>query len=210
VKPKFFKEIVSLVSIILLVIFCPILYMNFVLESFQQPKENFPQVAIVLGAGILDPQTPSLVLQKRLDIAVDLYANKKISKILVTGDNRAVDYNEPAAMISYLVSRGVPEVDITPDYAGIRTIESCYRAKNVFNIQRAYVITQRFHLPRTLFLCNNFGIEAIPIKSNDSVFRGTLNSYFREVFASWSAILEVKNYTGLTPADGNEADLGVY
>ncbi|NJL97066.1 DUF218 domain-containing protein [Candidatus Gracilibacteria bacterium] len=196
--------------VVALVVLLPIIVLNIRLENFEQPEKDFPQVAIVLGAGILGPNTPSKVLQKRLDIAVELYNNKTISKVLVSGDNSAIDYNEPRTMINYLKLQGIPETDIVADYAGIRTIESCWRARNVFGLKKAYLITQRFHLPRALYLCENMGIETIPLKSNDSIWEVTIRGYIREIGATWKAVMEVNSYRGETVGDGNEVDLGQF
>ncbi|MFC0506532.1 SanA/YdcF family protein [Micromonospora costi] len=80
--------------------------------------------------------------------------------ILVSGDNRSADYDEPGAMRRWLVDRGVPERRVVRDDAGLDTYDSCARAKRIFGVDRATVVTQSFHLPRAVSLCRRLGIDA--------------------------------------------------
>lgn len=118
------------------------------------------RAAIVFGAGLLHDGTPSPVLKDRVSTAAQLYLAGKVEKILLSGDNRFIDYNEPASMQRYALSLGVPEEDIILDYAGRRTYDTCYRAKEIFGLQEAILVTQRYHLPRALFTCRSLGLTA--------------------------------------------------
>lgn len=118
-------------------------------------------VAIVLGAGVLDDGRPSAVLADRVHTACELYKTGKVRKLLMTGDNRFVDYNEPQSMKEYALNLGVPAEDIVLDYAGRRTYDSCYRALHIFQVPDAIIVTQRFHLPRALLIADGLGLEAI-------------------------------------------------
>ncbi len=100
------------------------------------------------------------MLADRVDAAVQLFEEGKVSRILMTGDNSSVGYNEVAAMKGRAVSAGVPPDRVNLDYAGFRTYDSCYRAKAIFGVQQAILVTQRYHLPRALFLARSFGIDA--------------------------------------------------
>jgi len=117
-------------------------------------------VAIVFGAGLNYDGTPTAVLRDRVSTAADLYFNGKVQKILMTGDNRFLDYNEPGGMYEYAVELGVPEEDIVLDYGGRRTYDSCYRASAIFGVTDAILVTQRYHLPRALFLCSQLDINS--------------------------------------------------
>ena len=117
------------------------------------------RAAIVFGAGLQRDGTPSPVLKDRVSAAVQLYELGKIEKILMSGDNRFEDYNEPAAMQTYAVSLGVPEDDIALDYAGRRTYDTCYRAQHIFGLEEALLVTQKFHLPRAIFTCRGMGMQ---------------------------------------------------
>ena len=100
-----------------------------------------------------------------MDTAAQLYFSGKVEKLLMSGDNRFVDYNEPEAMRQYARSLGVPEEAIVLDYAGRRTYDTCYRARDIFGVQSAILVTQNFHLPRALFTCNALGIRATGVES---------------------------------------------
>ena len=117
-------------------------------------------VAIVFGAGLNYDGTPTAVLRDRVSTAADLYFDGKVQKLLMTGDNRFLDYNEPGGMYEYAVELGVPEEDIVLDYGGRRTYDSCYRASAIFGVTDAILVTQRYHLPRALFLCNQLNIQS--------------------------------------------------
>ncbi len=123
-------------------------------------------VAIVFGAGLDRAGVPSPVLKDRVSAAAQLYFAGKVKKLLMSGDNRFVDYNEPGAMQKYALGLGVPEADIVLDYAGRRTYDTCYRARAIFGVRQAVVVTQEFHLPRALLLCNAMGIEATGFSAN--------------------------------------------
>lgn len=123
-------------------------------------------IAIVFGAGVSPTGRPSPVLAARVESAFDLYQAGKVRKLLLTGDNRFLWYNEPGAMADYLAERGVPRSDLVLDYAGRRTYDSCYRARHIFGVEQAILVTQNYHLDRALFTCNGLGIEAIGLASN--------------------------------------------
>src|SRR5690242_3424340 len=98
--------------------------------------------ALVLGAGVKDDGTPSDVLRDRLDVALDLYRHGRVERILVSGDHRRPEYDEPNAMRRYLEANGVPREVIFMDHAGFDTYSSVWRAKNVFGADRIIVVTQ--------------------------------------------------------------------
>lgn len=118
------------------------------------------KVAIVFGAGIRGDR-PTPVLADRVAASVELYEAGKVRKIIMTGDNRFVDYNEPGAMIAYAQELGVPLEDLIPDYAGRRTYDSCYRAREIFGVSRAVLVTQAFHMDRTLFTGDSLGMDVV-------------------------------------------------
>ena len=123
-------------------------------------------VALVLGAGLWADGSPGPVLSDRVATAADLYHRGKVQKLLFSGDNRFVDYNEPGAMKRYALALGVPEEDIVLDYAGRRTYDSCYRASAIFGVDEAVVVTQRFHTARALYLCEAQGIDVVGVAAD--------------------------------------------
>lgn len=120
-------------------------------------------VALVLGAGLWADGSPTPALYDRVATAVDLYQAGQVKKLLMSGDNRFEWYNEPAAMRQLAIRLGVPDEDIVLDYAGRRTYDSCYRARAIFEVKEAIIVTQRFHLDRALYLCDALGIRAVGV-----------------------------------------------
>ncbi|MFW6690338.1 SanA/YdcF family protein [Streptomyces sp. MAR4 CNX-425] len=116
-------------------------------------------VALVFGAGLWGGE-PSPYLAHRLDTAAELYERGKVDAVLVSGDNSTRDYDEPTAMRRYLVDHGVPADAIVRDHAGFDTWDSCARAHRVFGVDRALLVSQRFHIRRALALCRAAGIDA--------------------------------------------------
>ncbi|MEV6208511.1 ElyC/SanA/YdcF family protein [Kitasatospora sp. NPDC051914] len=116
-------------------------------------------VAVVFGAGLFDGE-PSPYLAHRLDAALSLYQQHKVQAILVTGDNSTTDYDETDAMRDYLTERGVPAQRVVGDYAGFDTWDSCVRARRIFGVDHALLVSQGFHVRRALALCEAAGIES--------------------------------------------------
>jgi vancomycin permeability regulator SanA/lipid II:glycine glycyltransferase (peptidoglycan interpeptide bridge formation enzyme) len=167
------------------------------------------EVAIVFGASIdFVNLQPSLVLQNRLDKAIELYSSGQVRTILVSGDNREPDYNEPYVMKKYLVDRGVEPASVVEDFGGRRTADTCWRAKNVFKAEKVYLITQRFHLPRAEFNCDQMGLQTIPVAAENSSLRTTFWGVVREMPASWLALEEaLGDYQPPVVADGTETNV---
>jgi vancomycin permeability regulator SanA len=146
------------------------------MPSDQVPTER---VAIVFGAGLWRDGSPTPVLRDRVAQAAELFFAGKVEKLLMSGDNSHLDYNEPHAMRDYALSLGVPEQSIVLDYAGRRTYDTCYRARDIFGIKQAILVTQSFHLPRALYICNQLGIQANGVASD-------LRSYNRRSLTFWN------------------------
>ncbi|MER7563197.1 vancomycin high temperature exclusion protein [Streptomyces sp. NPDC048523] len=148
------------------------------------------EVAVVFGAGLWDGE-PSPYLAHRLDAAAKLYRDGRIKVVLVTGDNSRRDYDEPDAMRAYLTRHGVPETRIVSDYAGFDTWDSCVRAKKIFGVDRAVLISQGFHIRRAVALCQAAGITsygvAVAGKHNATWYYGGT----REIFAAGKAAVDV-------------------
>lgn len=164
---------------------------------------NDSQIAIVLGAKVWDGGVPSFVLEDRIITAVELYKAGKVKKLLMSGDNPTKEYDEPTAMKNYAMRLGVPENDIVLDFAGRRTYDTCYRAKEIFEIKKAVMVSQEFHLPRSIYLCQNLGVEATGIISNLRPYEGENYWAFREFFSVFSAWFEM-NFIPFEPIKGNK------
>lgn len=146
------------------------------------PEEHSPwPAAIVFGAGYWPGGRLSDALADRMDAAIALYESGKVSRLLLTGDNRVVDYNEPEAMAEYAERRGVPREALVLDYAGRRTYDSCYRARIIFGLEHAILVTQEFHLPRALYTCGRLGLTVVGVTADQH----------RYVHGDWYRIREV-------------------
>ncbi len=147
--------------------------------------------AIVFGAAVYPNGRLSPVLRDRVETAVQLYQSGRVESIIVSGDNREDHYNEPQAMMAYAISRGVPEEAIQPDYAGLRTYDTCYRARHVFGVETAVLITQAFHLPRAIFTCRQLGVDALGVAADLRPYRAAEWYEFRETFATLVALWDI-------------------
>jgi vancomycin permeability regulator SanA len=146
-------------------------------------------VAVVFGAGLWDGE-PSPYLAHRLDAAATLYREGRVEVVLVTGDNSRKDYDEPDAMRAYLAKHGVPRGQVVTDYAGFDTWDSCVRAKKIFGVDKAVLISQEFHIRRAVALCDAAGVDSYGVGVDDThdvtwYYGGT-----REVFAAGKAALD--------------------
>lgn len=147
------------------------------------------QTAIVLGAAVSPTGVLSVVLRDRVDTAITLYKQGKVGTILVTGDNGSADYNEVNPTRDYLLSQGIPSSAIFLDHAGFDTYSSMYRAREVFLVQSAIIVTQSFHLPRAVFIARRLGIraEGISADKRDYLFKNTM----RELLAGVKAFANI-------------------
>lgn len=123
--------------------------------------ETTGRTAIVFGAGVLPNGEPTDVLADRVSAAAELYRRGAVQRIILTGDGRPESTREPAVMRRAMLRQGVPDSALILDDGGLRTRESCQRARAVFGVTRAVLITQRFHLPRALLLCENAGLDVV-------------------------------------------------
>jgi SanA protein len=146
------------------------------------------RVAIVFGAAVYNNGRLSGILRDRMDKAVQLYQDGTIQKILVSGDNRFENYDEPTAMMAYAIEKGVSPDDIQPDFAGRRTYDTCYRAGEIFQLDSAILVTQAFHLPRALFTCQQLGLDVVGVTADSRPYRDAGWYEIRETLATAVAL----------------------
>ncbi|KNB52970.1 SanA/YdcF family protein [Streptomyces caatingaensis] len=146
-------------------------------------------VAVVFGAGLWHGR-PSPYLAHRLDTAADLYRAGKVRVVLVTGDNGRPEYNEPDAMRAYLRAHGVPGDRIVADYAGFDTWDSCARAKRVFGVDRALLVSQDFHIRRAVALCDAAGMDVYGVGVDARRDMTRYAGSAREILAAGKAVVE--------------------
>ncbi|MGH9898466.1 MAG: SanA/YdcF family protein [Pyrinomonadaceae bacterium] len=163
------------------------------------------RVAIVFGAGVWRSGQPSPVLFDRIATAADLYKQGRVTKVLMSGDNRFINYNEPIAMREKAVELGITEKDVVLDYAGRRTYDSCYRAREIFGVERAILITQAFHLDRAMYLCSSMGIDSIGVTADRRPYgrENEIRWEMREAVAMAGALLDM-NLLHPTPVMGDK------
>ncbi len=162
--------------------------------SFDSVPER--PVAIIFGAAVYRSGAPSAMLADRLEMGARLYRAGKVRALLLTGDNHVADYNEPQAMRRYLLAQGIPDEAMTLDYAGFRTYDSCYRARDIFRVQQAILVTQAFHLDRALLTCRGLGLDAVGVaadvvRAEGYQRRSLLYSQIRELPSTAVAILDL-------------------
>jgi SanA protein len=151
------------------------------------------RVALVLGARVYGDGRLSGMLRDRVETAIALYKAGKVDKLLMSGDNSQPDYNEPGAMVAYALQQGVAPAALQPDYGGRRTYDSCYRAKEIFQVEQLLVVTQAFHLPRALFLCSSLGLQASGVVADRRPYhpRSIAWSETREIPAMAAALFDI-------------------
>ncbi|WP_445148958.1 SanA/YdcF family protein [Baekduia sp. Peel2402] len=161
--------------------------------------EPHAQVALVLGAGLNQDGSPSGMLEDRLRAAVALYRDGRVDRILASGDHGRPGYDEPNAMRHELVRLGVPDEDVFTDHAGFATLDSVVRAKKVFDVKSAIVVTQGFHLPRALWLARQAGLTAYGLEAGagHGYGRNGTKAKVREVIARTKAVGDI--LTGAKP-----------
>ncbi|MEU1194900.1 ElyC/SanA/YdcF family protein [Streptomyces sp. NPDC005813] len=185
------RRAVQAVMLLCVLALLPATWMYVVTDDRLRTTADAPRtdVAVVFGAGLWDGE-PSPYLAHRLDAAARLYRDGRIKVVLVTGDNSREDYDEPDAMRTYLTARGVPDGRIVSDYAGFDTWDSCVRARKIFGVHEAVLISQGFHIRRAVALCQAAGVRSygIGVDAEHDVtwyYGGT-----REIFAAGKAALD--------------------
>ena len=157
---------------------------------------NDADCIIVLGAGLKKDGTPNHMLQDRLDVALELYNAGICKKMLLTGDHGTETYDEVNAMKKYVIDNGVDIECVYLDHAGFSTYDSIYRAKNIFGVKKAIVVTQKYHLYRAVYIANKIGINISGMNSDKRSYIGQEAREIRETLARlkdyFSVIFNVK------------------
>jgi len=149
-------------------------------------------VGLVLGTSSRRANgTPNPFFHNRMQAAAGLYKLGKIGHIIVSGDNRSRFYNEPLEMKNALIKLGVPDAAITLDYAGLRTLDSVVRSKEIFGQDNITIITQPFHSYRAVFISHYYNIKAVALVADEPADEPAVSVYVREYFARAKAILDL-------------------
>jgi vancomycin permeability regulator SanA len=150
--------------------------------KINQIKDKDYDCIIVLGAGIKNRQ-PSPMLEDRLSTAIELYNKGVAPKIIVSGDHEYTDYDEVNVMKNYLKDNGIPSSDIFMDHAGISTYDSIYRARKIFKVNKAIIVTQKYHLNRALYIAKNINMKATGVSATKRRYLGQTKRNIREFAA---------------------------
>jgi len=161
-------------------------------KNIHYSLKRFPKndVGIIFGAGINGDQ-PSKYLKDRLDAGILLYKAKRINKILLSGDNGREEYDELTVMKNYCFRNGVDTTKIFIDYAGFDTYSTMYRAKHIFKIKKATLISQEYHLNRAIYIGQKLGIKSVGYSANKGEYRGYKYVTFREYLSIFKSFFDV-------------------
>ena len=212
------KKIIIILFIILLVLLILVFGINFYVKSSTSKKiysvkkfKNNYDAILVLGCGVTNGKV-SPMLKNRLDSAIELYKNGSAKKILMSGDHGRDNYDEVNTMKKYAIDEGVPSSDIFMDHAGFSTYDSIYRAKYIFKIEKMIIVTQKYHLYRSLYIANRLGIDSVGVKATEIKYRGDTYREVREILARdkdfFKAIVKPKStYMGEVISISGDGDI---
>lgn len=191
---KIGRTLLIITLLLILVIYAINIYISHISRNSMFSKvRDLPStyVALVLGAHVSKEGTPSNFLQDRLDIALQLYRQNKVKRLLLSGDHGSIGYDEVNNMRNYLLAKGVDTRDIFLDHAGFDTYNSIVRAKDIFGIHEMVIVSQEFHLKRALYIAEKKGVKAWGIVADHSDYGSLRYLNFREKIACIKAFMEV-------------------
>jgi SanA protein len=181
-------------AVVLLLLATNLLVVLSTTKLIYQELRDVPEqdVALVLGTSKrFADGSPNTYFENRMNAAAQLYKEGKIKHLILSGDNRTKYYNEPLDMQKALIKRGIPQEATTLDYAGLRTLDSVVRSKEIFGQQRVVIITQRFHAYRALYIAEYYRMNAVAYAANELPFRSSVNLQLREILARPMALLDL-------------------
>ncbi len=162
-------------------------------EIYSPTQVPTTTLAIIFGGGMKNNGTEMSDMQwDRVSVGAELFKNKKVENLMITGDDGWFKHNEITAMRNRLIELGVPAERITADSHGYRTYESCLREISLYNVTSAIVISQSFHLPRIQYLCEHFGIHTILVQADKREYESWWIQNAREWLARVKAVLQVE------------------
>jgi SanA protein len=156
------------------------------------------KVGLVFGTSDRYKGRENKYFRYRINAAVEVWKAGKVETLIVSGDNREEDYNEPKKMKVALIKEGVPEDRIVCDYAGLRTLDSVVRANKIFGAKKILVISQQFQNERAIYLAQANGMKAYGYNAQDVNFEAGFKTKVREIGARVKMWLDV-NYLDTRP-----------
>lgn len=193
---RYKKLLIIVASVIILTPALLVLLAYALIEPYKKDivsldKVEHRRVGLVLGAGVAPNGKPYKELRARLDLAAEALRQGKVDKLLLSGDNRFQFYDEPTAMLRYMVKeKHIDKSKLQVDFAGRSTYESCERTAKIFDQHKITIISAKSHLPRAIYLCKQFGIESQGVATNIEAN----NSFRREALARVKALINVYVY----------------
>ena len=191
---KVIKWIFKLILIAVVIIVGINLFVKFEgersLRSLDQIRGQSYDCIIVLGAGVYGNGEPTKILKDRLDRGIELYNAGVAPKLLLSGDNGKTNYDEVKVMKNYCLKHGVPAKDIFLDHAGFSTYESMYRARDIFGVKSAVVVTQHYHEGRSLYTAKRLGLKAAGASAVEKKYDGDEARAIREFLSREKAFVQ--------------------
>ncbi len=200
-KTKIF--LISIISLFLLGA-CTVAGINIYIISYAKPyilteedaKNLNKDCVIALGAQVLPDGTPCHQLYDRVEIASKIFLNGAGEKLLFSGDARIPEeYDEITAMKGVAEEFGVNEKDTLSDPAGLNTYKSMENLKNEFDFSSCVVVTQEYHIYRSVYIARKLGIDAYGVCSDPRSYATILYNEAREMLARCKAfyMIEIDN-----------------
>ena len=184
------KKIIIIIFFVLFLLFIVLIFgINFYVKASTKKRiindiNNIPNVdcILVLGAGI-DGDKPSLMLKDRLNSGIELYDNNISDKIIMSGDHGRKEHDEVNIMKNYAMEYDIPSSDIFMDHAGFSTYDSIYRLKHIFGAKSVVIVSQKYHLYRSLYIARSLGLDAYGYAAEDIKYFGNTYREIREILA---------------------------
>lgn len=192
-----FRKILKIILITIIISIIIVFVINLDINQFEkyiyEKQTDLPsaQVVMILGARVYNNGRLSDILKDRTLTALEVYKNGKVKKILVSGDHGREDYDEVNVVKEYLLENGVKPEDIFLDHAGFDTYDSLYRAKYIFKVDSLIVSTQKFHLPRAIYIGKKLNVETYGIIADKHIYRSALTNNIREIFSRTKAFFNI-------------------
>ena len=207
---RFFIALVSFVLVVLIV--CNIWIVKSTENRIYSDLNKLPdhRIGLVLGTSHRSVGGgPNPFFEHRIETAAELFRLGKIDHFILSGDNSTMFYNEPLEMRKALISKGVPPSAITLDYAGLRTLDSVVRSKEIFGQSKITIITQSFHSYRAIFISNFYEIDAVAMVAEEPGIERTFKVRLREYLARTKAVLDLYIFKTAPRHLGEKEDLKI-
>ena len=191
------KKIIKIITQMIIIMIITVIMLNLYLikttkeqiYNINEINDNSFDCILILGAGVKG-NSPSPMLKERLLTGLELYNKKLSKKIIVSGDHGKVNYDEVNVMKNYLIENGIPSEDVFMDHAGFSTYDSIYRIKEIFAAKKIIIVTQKYHLYRSLYISKELGIESIGVIADKREYYGKTQREIREMVARVKDIIK--------------------